>query len=168
MIRVIVLMFLTVCGCLPSLYAQETAGQVWTAWEEKQRSPNAIAMTIPGNDHNAARVSSAGLISPATQQQVGEESRPPFPVLTPKAIVYPRKAIRKGWEGQTVVVVEVLPGGSVGQMALAKTSGHKILDQAAQEAIKDWKFETEHEKDVAVPQYVDIPVTFKLQNEDGS
>ena len=123
-------------------------------------------MTIPGNENNEARVFSAGLISPTTQQQVGEESRPPFPVLTPKAVVYPKKAIRKGWEGQTVVAAEVLPDGSVGRTALTKTSGHEVLDQAAQEAIQSWKFGSESEKNKAVPQYVDIPVTFKLQSED--
>lgn len=90
----------------------------------------------------------------------------PFPVLTPKAIVYPRRAVRQGWEGQTVVAAEVLPDGSVGRTALAKTSGHEVLDQAAEKAIKDWKFSTESEKDMVVPQYVDIPVTFKLQDED--
>ena len=165
MIKVIALVLLTVCVCLPGLYAQEMAGQGLTAPETRQRSSSA-AMTLPGNDHNAARVSSADLIPPAIQQRAGEESRPPFPVLMPKAIVYPRKAIRKGWEGQTVVAAEVLADGSVGRTALAKSSGHGVLDQAAQEAIQSWKFENESERDETVSQYVDIPVTFKLQGED--
>jgi len=84
----------------------------------------------------------------------------------PKAIVYPRQAVRRGWEGQSVVAVEVLPDGSVGRTSLAKSSGHEVLDQAAQEAVRSWKFGTESEKEKAIPQYVDIPVTFKLRAED--
>ena len=89
---------------------------------------------------------------------------PPFPVLMPKAVIYPRKAVRKGWEGQTVVAAEILPDGSVGRMVLAKTSGHEMLDHAAQEAIKTWKFSAESGKAEAVPQYVDIPVLFKIED----
>lgn len=166
MIKVFALALLTVCVCLPDLCAQEMAGQGLTAPEPRQRSSSAIAMAIPGNDHNVMRVSSSDLIPPAIQQQAEGESLPPFPVLMPKAIVYPRKAIRKGWEGQTVVAAEVLADGSVGRTALAKSSGHVVLDQAAQEAIQSWKFKNEAETDETVPQYVDIPVTFKLQGEE--
>jgi protein TonB len=65
-----------------------------------------------------------------------------------------------------VIAAEVLPDGSVGRTALAKSSGHEVLDQAAEEAIQSWRFANETEKDEPVPQYVDIPVTFKLQGED--
>jgi protein TonB len=82
----------------------------------------------------------------------------------PEKILYPRKAIQKGWEGQTIVAAEVLADGSVGRTALAKSSGHDILDDAAQEAIKTWKFAFESEKDEVVPQHVDIPVNFKLKD----
>jgi protein TonB len=90
--------------------------------------------------------------------------KPPFPILMPKVVTYPQKAIRKGWEGQTVVAAEILPGGTVGRLALAKSSGHEVLDQAAQEAIKTWKFSAESGKTETVSQYVDIPVMFKLKD----
>mgnify|MGYP003833981713 FL=1 len=78
-------------------------------------------------------------------------------------------AVKKKWEGQTIVAAEVLPDGLVGRTALAKSSGHEILDAAAEDAIKTWKFEYPFENNAgAPPQYVDIPVTFKLQSEDRS
>jgi len=167
MIKVIALVLLAVCVCLPSLCAQqEIAGQGWAAPEPSQRPSSAISMTATGKDSDLARPVSGSLIPSVIPQQNEAESLPPFPVLMPKAIIYPQKAVRNGWEGQTVVAAEVLPDGSVGRTALAKTSGHEVLDQAAQESIKDWKFETGSEKGEAVPQFVDIPVTFKLQNED--
>lgn len=150
------------------LYAQESAGQGWGVSEPRQRPSSTISLAVTGSRYDAVRPI-AGTFSPATgPNEIGEDPMPPFPVLMPKAIVYPRKAVRKGWEGQTVIAAEVLPDGSVGRTSLAKTSGHDVLDQAAQEAIQSWKFETESEKDEAVPQFVDIPVTFKLQSEDRS
>jgi TonB family protein len=95
------------------------------------------------------------------------EAIPPFPVLMPKTIVYPRKAVRKGWEGQAVVAAEVLADGSVGQTAVARSSGYGILDEAARDSIKTWKFGHANEnKNEILPQFVDIPVMFRLQNEE--
>jgi len=141
--------------------AQEISVQGWGVSESKQNASGTVSRTPMEGLQGPVRVSS-GILIPATDHG---GSRAPFPVLTPKAIVYPRKAIRKGWEGQTVVAAEILPDGSVGRTALAKTSGHEVLDQAAREAIKDWKFGTESEQHEAVPQYVDIPVTFKLKDQ---
>ncbi|MEI7752032.1 MAG: energy transducer TonB [Candidatus Omnitrophota bacterium] len=166
MIKVLMLIFLTVCGCLTNLYAQEVTGQGWSVPVPRQRSTSAISMTATGTAYDPLRSPSETLIPAAIQHKNGEESRTPFPILTPKVIVYPRKAVRRGWEGQTVIAAEVLPDGSVGRTALAKSSGHEVLDQAAEEAIQSWKFANETEKNEPVPQYVDIPVTFKLQAED--
>jgi protein TonB len=159
------LMFLALCLCSAELYAQEIANQGWAATEPRPRASGAISVTETGSVCDSSRLSRA-LIPAVIQKENGKEITPPFPVLTPTAIVYPRKAVREGWEGKTVVAAEVLPDGSVGRTALAKTSGHEVLDKAAQESIKDWKFETGSPKDESVPQYVDIPVTFKLQKED--
>ncbi len=155
MIEVIALVLLTVCVCLPGLYAQEAANPVMPSSEVKREISRGVSL----RDRQAFNASP--LKSPSQEAL-------PFPVLMPKAIVYPRKAVRRGWEGQAVVAAEVLPDGSVGRTALTKTSGHEVLDKAAEEAIRSWKFETDSEKGKSVPQFVDIPVTFKLQEEDRS
>jgi TonB family protein len=166
MIKVLMLIFLTVCGYLTPLYAQEVPVQGWSVPAPRQRSASAISVAVTGSAYDSPRSASKTLIPAAIQHENGEESKPPFPILTPQVIVYPRKAVRRGWEGQTVIAAEVLPDGSVGQTALAKTSGHEVLDHAAEDAIKTWKFSEAPLKEDAVPQYVDIPVTFKLQSED--
>lgn len=165
MIKVITSMLLTVCVCLPSLHAREMAGPGWGTSAPRQRSASAVSMTATESVSDSSRSSRATLIPAVMHHESGDESRPPFPVLTPKVIVYPRKAVRRGWEGRAVVAAEVLPDGSVGRTALAKTSGHDVLDKAAEDAIRSWKFGTDSKKDEAVPQFVDIPVTFKLQKE---
>lgn len=150
----------------PAILAQEAATQGWSAAQSRQRSLNALSLVVTGDRPNVMR-SGAEAFSVAVNRNEREEGpRTPFPVLIPKVIVYPRKAVRKGWEGQTIVAAEVLPDGSVGKTLLAKSSGHEILDHAARSAIKDWKFANENENGGTVPQFVDIPVTFKIQKED--
>ena len=164
--KIIGLVLLAVFVCAPGLYAQEATSQVWAAVESSSPRPsNAISLAVTGSRYDVARSTSEAFSSAVGQSEVAKESLTPFPVLMPKTIVYPSKAVRRGWEGQTVVAAEVLPDGSVGRTALAKSSGHAVLDQAAQEGIRSWTFSNELGKDATVPQFVDIPVTFKLQEE---
>ena len=162
--KIINLLFLILCFCSAELYAQEIAAQGWAVTEPGQHSSGTVARAVTGSAHDPSRSSSGALIPAVILSQSGEEGRPPFPVLMPKAIVYPQKAIRKGWEGKTVVAAEILPDGSVGRTALARSSGHEILDRAAQGAIQTWKFGPLKKGATDVPQYVDIPVTFKLED----
>ena len=166
---------LVLCLCATAS-AQETVSGGWSPSETGHVISQSVAVkaksdcpgcfgTVTFSDRaSGVRSDSSPKTGPVTPRTV--YPAPPFPVSIPVAIVYPKKAIRKGWEGQTVVAAEVLPDGSVGRTALAKSSGHEVLDQAAEEAIQSWKFKSESEKDEPVPQYVDIPVTFKLQAED--
>jgi len=167
-IRIFVWMLLTGCVCLPGLYAQEAASQGWGTVEPKQRSSSAISMAVTEGRYEVARSVSGNFSPNLGQNETAKDFLLPFPILMTKAIVYPRKAIHKGWEGQAVVAAEVLPDGSVGRTALAKSSGYEILDDAAQGFVRTWKFAPEIENDNATSQYVDIPVTFKLQSEDRS
>jgi TonB family protein len=158
--------FATLIFCLSfsCLHAQEISGQGWTASEPGQRSSSMGSLVVTGGTRDSAHPSLKDLVpAPVSKGNMGDRMSP-FPVLMPKTVTYPRKAIRNGWEGQTVVAAEVLSDGSVGRMALAKSSGHEVLDRAAQEAIKTWKFATEFANDAAIPRYVDIPVLFKLED----
>ena len=164
--KILGIVTLIFCFSSSSLYAQEIAGQGWTTSESGQRSSSMGSLVVTGDVRDSAGPSLKNFVPAPIPNEKVEDRMTPFPVLMPKAITYPRKAIRKGWEGQTVVAAEILPGGTVGRMALAKSSGHEVLDQAAQEAIKTWKFSAESGKTEALPQYVDIPVMFKL-NDHG-
>ena len=161
-----ILGIVTLIFCLSSsgLHAQEISGQGWTTSESGQRSSSTASLIVTGSVRDSAGSSLKNFVPAPVLNGNMKDRMSPFPVSMPKAVTYPRQAIRKGWEGQTVVAAEILPGGTVGRMALAKSSGHEVLDQAAQEAIKTWKFSSESGKTEAVPQYVDIPVLFKLKD----
>ncbi len=49
---------------------------------------------------------------------------------------YPAVARRRGFEGEPVIAFILNKDGSLGHLVLDKTSGHKMLDQAALKTVK--------------------------------
>ena len=77
--------------------------------------------------------------------------------------VYPQEAREKGFKGEVLLRVEVLPHGHVGQIEVKRSSGHEILDQSALSTVKKWKFIPARKEGVAIPAWVNIPIKFELQ-----
>ncbi len=78
---------------------------------------------------------------------------------------YPRLARKKHWEGVVWLLVDVSVDGSVDDLEVEKTCGHKILDRAAQRTVKRWQFSPATRGGLPVSSQVRIPVRFRL--EDG-
>lgn len=51
-------------------------------------------------------------------------------------LLYPEEAIRRGIEGEVVLLIEVGAGGQILQASVAASSGHRILDEAAIRAVR--------------------------------
>jgi protein TonB len=75
---------------------------------------------------------------------------------------YPVRAFRDRAEGTVVVRVEVLASGESGQIVLQKSSGFDLLDQAAIDTIKKWRFKPAMADGQPVSQWVSVPITFRL------
>lgn len=82
--------------------------------------------------------------------------------------VYPVRARQLGYEGTAMLEVEVTPAGRCGALRIARSSGHAMLDEAAASAIRRWRFKPARRGGVPVAVWVEIPVTFRLVNEEGS
>ena len=78
---------------------------------------------------------------------------------------YPRLARKKHWEGVVWLLVDVSVDGSVDDLEVEKTCGHKVLDRAAQRTVKRWQFSPATRGGLPVSSQVRIPVRFRL--EDG-
>jgi protein TonB len=76
--------------------------------------------------------------------------------------IYPETARRAGWEGRVTVRVEVSADGSPISVALEKSSGYGVLDQAALRAVKSWRFQPRTIGGVTMAGTVDVPVNFTL------
>ncbi|HIC04937.1 MAG TPA: energy transducer TonB [Nitrospirales bacterium] len=77
---------------------------------------------------------------------------------------YPRLARKRGWEGTVLLEVEVLSTGNVSAIRVTHSSGHKVLDRAAQKAVETWRFSVSGADGLGVTATVEIPVTFALDS----
>ncbi|MDD2915917.1 MAG: energy transducer TonB [Gallionella sp.] len=79
--------------------------------------------------------------------------------------VYPMVARRMGWQGKVVLNVEVLASGSPGQIKLQQSSGHEVLDNAAMQAVRDWRFVAARQSGQAVSRWFLVPIPFILKED---
>ncbi len=76
--------------------------------------------------------------------------------------VYPELARRRGQEGTVLLAVSVDAAGRPLSVAVAQSSGHQLLDDAARRAVEKWAFNPARQGGVAVPGQVRVPVDFRL------
>nr|WP_320010832.1 energy transducer TonB [uncultured Desulfobulbus sp.] len=76
--------------------------------------------------------------------------------------VYPELARRRQLEGTVVLEVLVNTRGRVDALALHNSSGHRILDRAAQRAVRSWLFIPGREGGNPIQMKVLVPVRFAL------
>lgn len=94
---------------------------------------------------------------------VGSVTTKPKIVASSKPL-YPRVARESGWEGTVIVRTLITADGAPSQVEIRKSCGHETLDLAAQEAIKNWKFQPAKDGNIPIAKWVDIPVKFDLNS----
>ncbi len=77
--------------------------------------------------------------------------------------LYPELARRRGYEGVVLLEVLVTEEGSVGELRVARSSGHDVLDRAAEQTVREWRFDPGRKGNLPVAMRVGIPVRFRLQ-----
>jgi periplasmic protein TonB len=113
----------------------------------------------------------------AAAQQVPPWSSPapeaaPQPVVPPRADaahlnnpapVYPSISRRLGEQGCVQLDVYILADGSVGEIKLKRSSGFPRLDQAALEAVRNWRYQPARRGNEAIAFWYVQPLTFSLE-----
>jgi protein TonB len=93
------------------------------------------------------------------------------PVTEPRGFVgylnnpapeYPALAQDRGLQGRVILKVHVLATGKPDNIAIGKSSGHKILDDAAIKAVLAWTFDPAKRGQTPVEGWVSVPLNFKL------
>jgi protein TonB len=83
--------------------------------------------------------------------------------LSNPAPQYPQAARRAGQQGTVTLRVLVLRNGLPSRVELEKSSGSKLLDAAAQDAVWGWRFVPARHGTDPVESWVLVPVVFRLE-----
>jgi len=142
-----------------------------TPQEQNSLPPAQEILTVPGREEAPP--------PPPPKNKPKTEPKPPSapkapstPKLAeaPKPVVisnspprYPEFARRKGWEGRVFIRVSVDASGNPTAVAVAQSSGYSVLDQAALQTVKKWRFRPQVAGGRAVAGTVDVPVNFSLR-----
>lgn len=100
---------------------------------------------------------------------------PPAPEPTPAAYTpprprqgqcpaprYPRVAERRGLMGTVLLDIDVAPDGSVADVRVETSSGHRVLDERAVETVRGWRFHPARRGERPCAGTVRKPIEFKL------
>lgn len=78
---------------------------------------------------------------------------------------YPMVARRNGLQGRVVLNVEVLADGICGQINIHKSSGYAMLDNAALQTVRTWRFLPARQAGRTVDKWFMIPIQFSLKDD---
>ena len=126
-------------------------------------APAATPVAAPSAAQPSAPTPAAEPGMPATARNTDADYRAAY--LNNPRPAYPLLAIRQGAQGQVVLLVEVLPDGRAGRIELEKFSGHAMLDAAAINAVRAWRFTPARKEGLLTTQTVRIPIHFNLKEE---
>ena len=75
---------------------------------------------------------------------------------------YPLKAKRRGYQGVSLLAIELDTEGNIVKLSVVKSSGYKSLDEAAINNVKQWQFHPFKQGQHAVRARFTVPIEFKL------
>jgi protein TonB len=144
-----------------SVVAQET-----DQWVQPAAVPTPIAKpprrkaVASGKPGSAPPREKAAASSPATAASGAKSARADY--LRNPPPVYPAEAKRNGQQRVALFRVVVSAAGHAESVTLIKSSGYRILDASALEAVRKWKFHPATIGGVKVSSTVKVPVRFTL------
>lgn len=75
---------------------------------------------------------------------------------------YPPMAIRNGYEGTVLLRLHVAVTGHVDRVDIIRSSGHAVLDEAARQAVLNWRGQPATSFGKAITSVETLPVRFRL------
>ena len=118
----------------------------------------AIKEVTPPEPQNASPPSPVQLdAEPDYRADYLNNPRPPYPMV----------ARRMGYNGKVILNVEVLAEGKAGQVLLHQSSGYAILDNAALQTVKTWKFSPAKRFGRPATQWFLVPIRFSLEDNEA-
>jgi protein TonB len=130
------------------------------------RKPPARAAAEPATDNTPA---AAPDTPPGVEESARADAHDEYiePLYTAAYLnnpppAYPLAARRRGIQGTAIIRAEVLESGDCRQAGLKKSSGNPMLDRAALDAVRKWRFVPARRGSQTLVAWVEVPITFKL------
>jgi len=106
--------------------------------------------------------SSAEPATPSERRQGQDDDALPRKEFSP-APAYPALALRQQITGRVVLRVRVDVDGTVMAASVMRSSGHAILDEAALEGVRQWRFQPARgQLGVAIEKEIAVPIAFRI------
>jgi periplasmic protein TonB len=117
-------------------------------------TPQPPAMHQASTAHYQAKTSKSNGASGVTRSaSYAHNPKPPYPI----------KARARKQQGTVMLRVRLSAKGSVEQITIHASSGHRLLDDAALRAVQQWSFTPAIRADQSVASSIIVPVTFRLR-----
>lgn len=121
---------------------------------EKPLSDSKAASTLPTQQASRSAADTGNAAVNHKPRPVAGNPKPHYPLL----------ARNQGIEGRVVVNVLVSAQGTVKTISVGQSSGSRLLDKAALQTVKKWRFHPVLHNGKAVPSSETVPVVFKLKD----
>jgi protein TonB len=134
-------------------------------------APDSPGLNAPAGDEGTSLPGTGAVEAPIVPVAAAPPPPPP-PVIEAKEganylknprPAYPHLAMREGWTGSILLHVRVLPTGRAGEITVQKSSGHRVLDDAAVDAVKGWTFMPATQGGSPVAGWANVPIEFQLK-----
>jgi periplasmic protein TonB len=134
----------------------------------KAPPPIQTAAVAPSDAPVAAPVETVAAVAPAEPAPAPPEPvKPAFGGIGYKNNPppdYPTIAVRQGWQGTVLLRVRVLQSGAVESVEVVRSSGKKVLDDAAIHTVERWVFAPSTRGNAPIDGFATVPIEFKLDS----
>ena len=131
---------------------------------ESVAEPQPVAQPTPApSSTSSSAAPSESKAAPTNTEQFTEANFRANYAHNPKP-EYPPVAKSRGWTGKVLLRVQVSAEGLSNGVAVEQSSGHEMLDDAAVEAVKQWRFIPAKRGETPVASSVIVPIIFTLRN----
>ena len=100
--------------------------------------------------------------SNSVAQTVGTTPTKPARALSNPNPAYPPEAVQQRLEGRVILSVTIAASGAVTKVTVAESCRHQVLDQAALDAVRRWRFSPATRSGMPVEWTARLPIRFRL------
>lgn len=128
-----------------------------------RRHRHDVARRPPVDSDHAGASASTGDHGAARGEETTVAARYDATALDNPKPPYPRAARRRGHEGRVVLNARVRSDGVCTEVTLKLGSGHALLDTAALDTVRRWRFIPARRAGTAIDSWVEVPIVFRLE-----